>query len=65
MRSVPLVAEGITAHFFQDEHLPAATHPMDVIRTGVSALSFYTMPESEAREIADKLISILGSIMLY
>ena len=52
------------------ENLPANTHPMDVMRTGVSALGC-TLPEresqptSEARDIADRLIASLGSIMLY
>ena len=52
------------------ESLPAAAHPMDVMRTGVSALGC-TLPEreshpvSEARDIADKLMASLGSILLY
>ncbi|UTO04429.1 2-methylcitrate synthase [Moraxella sp. FZLJ2107] len=52
------------------ENLPAHTHPMDVMRTGVSALGC-TLPEresqpaSEARDIADRLIACLGSILLY
>ncbi|MDO5651815.1 MAG: 2-methylcitrate synthase [Moraxella sp.] len=52
------------------ENLPAHTHPMDVMRTGVSALGC-TLPEresqpaSEARDTADRLIACLGSIMLY
>ena len=52
------------------ENLPAHTHPMDVLRTGVSVLGC-TLPEresqpaSEARDIADKLIASLGSILLY
>lgn len=52
------------------ESLPAASHPMDVLRTGVSALGC-TLPEKEehsvsgARDIADKLLASLGSILLY
>ena len=46
------------------EALPAASHPMDVMRTGVSALGC-TLPEKEghtvsgARDIADKLLASL------
>ncbi|MDH2274046.1 bifunctional 2-methylcitrate synthase/citrate synthase [Moraxella porci] len=52
------------------ENLPAHTHPMDVMRTGVSALGCTlpereTQPASEARDIADRLIACLGSILLY
>lgn len=52
------------------ESLPAHAHPMDVMRTGVSALGC-TLPEresqpvAEARDIADKLIACLGSMLLY
>ena len=52
------------------EALPAATHPMDVMRTGVSALGC-TLPEKEdhnqagARDIADRLMASLGSMLLY
>jgi len=51
------------------ENLPAATHPMDVMRTGVSALGC-ALPEAEshsaagARDIADRLLASLGSILL-
>ena len=50
--------------------LPAATHPMDVMRTAVSALGC-ALPEahdhnaSAARDIADRLMASLGSILLY
>ena len=50
--------------------LPAATHPMDVLRTGVSALGC-VVPEKDdhnpegARDIADKLIASQGSMLLY
>ncbi len=52
------------------EQLPAATHPMDVMRTGVSALGC-VLPEKEdhnhagARDIADRLIASLGSMLVY
>lgn len=52
------------------ESLPAHTHPMDVLRTGVSMLGCVhpereSQPASEARDIADKLIASLGSMLLY
>ncbi|CAN5289871.1 2-methylcitrate synthase [soil metagenome] len=52
------------------EFLPAASHPMDVMRTGVSALGC-CLPEKDdhnhpgARDIADKLMASLGSMLLY
>ncbi|RNI23821.1 bifunctional 2-methylcitrate synthase/citrate synthase [Flexivirga caeni] len=52
------------------EALPAASHPMDVMRTGVSVLGS-ALPEKEdrgdadARDIADRLIASLGSMLLY
>jgi 2-methylcitrate synthase len=52
------------------EQLPATAHPMDVLRTGVSALGC-TLPEHDvhdvagAREIADRLIASLGSMLCY
>ncbi len=52
------------------ESLPAATHPMDVMRTGVSALGC-VLPEKDdhniagARDIADRLMASLGSMLLY
>ncbi len=52
------------------ESLPPATHPMDVMRTGVSALGC-VLPEKEdqnppgARDIADRLMACLGSMLLY
>ena len=51
------------------ETLPAATHPMDVMRTGVSALGC-VLPEKDdhsqagARLIADRLMASLGSMLL-
>ena len=52
------------------ELLPAATHPMDVMRSGVSALGC-VLPEAAdhnhpgARDIADRLLASLGSMLLY
>jgi 2-methylcitrate synthase len=52
------------------EWLPPASHPMDVMRTGVSALGC-VLPEKDdhntpgARDIADKLMASLGSMLLY
>jgi 2-methylcitrate synthase len=52
------------------EALPAASHPMDVLRTGVSVLGC-TLPEKDdhgvagARDIADRLIASLGSMLTY
>jgi 2-methylcitrate synthase len=50
--------------------LPAAAHPMDVMRSGVSALGC-VLPEKDdhhpagARDIADRLMASLGSMLLY
>jgi 2-methylcitrate synthase len=52
------------------EQLPAASHPMDVLRTGVSALGC-CIPEADghksagARDIADRLLASLGSMLCY
>src|SRR6185312_15005728 len=52
------------------ESLPPATHPMDVLRSGASALGC-VMPEKDdhspagARAIADQLIASLGSMLAY
>ncbi len=52
------------------EALPAATHPMDVMRTAVSALGC-ALPEKDdhnhpgARDIIDRLMASLGSMLLY
>jgi 2-methylcitrate synthase len=52
------------------ELLPASTHPMDVLRTGVSVLGC-VQPEGEAhrsagvRDIADKLLASLPSMLMY
>ena len=52
------------------EALPAASHPMDVMRTAVSVLGC-VLPEkddhnlADARDIADRLMACLGSALLY
>ena len=52
------------------EALPATAHPMDVLRTGVSALGC-VQPEdgrrdaATAREVTDTLLASLGSMLLY
>lgn len=52
------------------EALPANAHPMDVMRSGVSALGC-ALPEKDdhniagARDIADRLMASLGSMLLY
>ncbi len=52
------------------ERIPAAAHPMDVMRTGCSVLGT-VLPEKDdhslpgAREIADRLMASFGSILLY
>jgi len=63
MRGVPASVRTVL------EALPAAAHPMDVMRTGVSALGC-VLPEkdshhpAQAREIADRLMASLGSMLL-
>src|SRR6218665_3977805 len=52
------------------EELPPSAHPMDVMRTGVSVLGCVS-PEKDdhnhpgARDIADKLMASLGSMLAY
>ncbi|HEX6834068.1 MAG TPA: 2-methylcitrate synthase, partial [Rudaea sp.] len=64
LRGVPAAVKTVL------EQLPASTHPMDVMRTGVSALGC-TMPEKDdhniagAKDIADRLMASLGSMLLY
>jgi 2-methylcitrate synthase len=64
LRGIPL---GVKATL---ESLPASSHPMDVMRTAVSALGCQ-LPEKDdhntpgARDIADRLMASLGSMLLY
>ncbi|AKJ67207.1 MAG: 2-methylcitrate synthase [Burkholderiales bacterium] len=52
------------------EQIPASAHPMDVMRSGVSLLGTI-LPEKDdhnlpgARDIADRLMANLGSMLLY
>jgi 2-methylcitrate synthase len=52
------------------EKLPSTTHPMDVMRSGVSVLGC-ALPEADAhaaepaRDIADRLVASLGSMLCY
>jgi len=64
LRGIPVTVKAVL------EQLPASTHPMDVMRTGVSALGC-ALPEKEdhnhpgARDIADRLMASFGSILMY
>src|SRR6202044_1101538 len=64
LRSLPAVVKQAL------ELLPASSHPMDVLRTGVSVLGC-VRPEAAdhndegARELADTLLASLGSMLLY
>jgi 2-methylcitrate synthase len=64
LRGIPMTVKAVL------EQLPASTHPMDVMRTGVSALGC-ALPEKEdhnhagARDIADRLMASLGSVLMY
>ncbi|MBS1002103.1 2-methylcitrate synthase [Acetobacter persici] len=64
LREIPaLVKNGL-------ECLPAASHPMDVMRTAVSLLGCALPERSDCpvagtREIADRLVASLGSMLLY
>lgn len=64
LRGLPRVVREIL------ESLPAATHPMDVMRTGISAMGC-VLPEKEdhsvagARDIADRLMASGASMLLY
>ena len=64
LRGLPQVLRGLL------EQLPAASHPMDVMRTAVSSLGC-VLPEKEdhsfagARDIIDRLVASLGSALCY
>ncbi len=52
------------------EQLPKTAHPMDVMRTGCSALGCYETednahPIDAAREIVDRLMASFGSMLVY
>jgi 2-methylcitrate synthase len=64
LRGLPGTVRGVL------EELPAASHPMDVLRTAASALGC-TLPEKEdhavagARDIADRLLASFASMLVY
>jgi 2-methylcitrate synthase len=64
MRGLPAAVQDIL------ECIPANTHPMDVLRTGCSALGS-VLPEhddhkiAEARNVADRMMASFGSMLLY
>jgi 2-methylcitrate synthase len=64
LRGIPMAVQDIL------ESIPADAHPMDVMRTACSALGV-VLPEGEehklayARDIADRLMASLGSMLLY
>lgn len=64
LRGIPVAVQDVL------ESLPASAHPMDVLRTGCSALGC-TLPEKDdhnlagARDIADRLMASFGSMLLY
>ncbi len=64
LRGVPASVKAVL------EQLPSSSHPMDVLRTAVSALGC-ALPEKDdhniagAKDIADRLMASLGSMLLY
>ena len=64
LRGLPAAVQDIL------ECIPANTHPMDVLRTGCSAMGA-VLPEnqdhklSEARDLADRMMAGFGSMLLY
>jgi 2-methylcitrate synthase len=64
LRGLPVIVRNVL------EQVPAGTHPMDVMRTGCSALGT-ALPEKDdhnlpgARDIADRLIASFGPMLLY
>jgi len=64
LRGIPLAVKRVL------EAIPADAHPMDVMRTGCSALGV-VLPEGEehklapSRDIADRLMASFGSMLLY
>ncbi|RTL51848.1 MAG: 2-methylcitrate synthase [Bradyrhizobiaceae bacterium] len=64
LRGIPSAVKNVL------EQIPAATHPMDVMRTAVSMLGC-ALPEAHdhnqpgAKDIADRLMASLGSMLLY
>jgi 2-methylcitrate synthase len=64
LRGIPTAVQDVL------ESLPASAHPMDVLRTGCSALGC-NLPEKDdhnvagAKDIADRLMASFGSMLLY
>jgi 2-methylcitrate synthase len=64
LRGLPAVVQDVL------ECIPANTHPMDVLRTGCSALGA-VLPEEQdhklapSRDIADRLLASFGSMLMY
>jgi len=64
LRGIPKAVQSVL------EAIPASTHPMDVMRTACSALGS-VLPEADdhklapSRDIADRLMASLGSMLLY
>src|SRR6201985_50187 len=64
LRGVPASVKAVL------EQLPSSSHPMDVLRTAVSTLGC-ALPEKDdhniagAKDIADRLMASLGSMLLY
>ena len=64
LRGLPAVVRNVL------EQIPGTAHPMDVMRTGCSALGT-VLPEKDdhggagARDIADRLMACFGSMLLY
>jgi 2-methylcitrate synthase len=64
LRGIPKAVQAVL------ESIPANTHPMDVMRTACSALGG-VLPEADghklapSRDIADRLMASLGSMLLY
>jgi 2-methylcitrate synthase len=64
LRGIPVQVKAVL------EQIPAATHPMDVMRTACSYLGT-VLPEKDdqniqgARDIVDRLIASFGSMLLY
>ena len=64
LRGLPIAVKEVL------EAIPAAAHPMDVLRTGCSVMGS-VLPEkndqspSDARDISDRLLASFGSMLLY
>jgi 2-methylcitrate synthase len=61
LRGVPAALKAVL------EQLPASTHPMDVLRTGCSALGCIEPegPGRDQQQVADRLLAALPSMLLY